>query len=100
MRATLTDLRMMALLLGLKHWTDEDWKPELSVERARYWLPLIIKLHIPHMAMLRHVEGQLFYYKDAEGKGWRDLVSVLLSKRALLVIALSHADEHNEPVKW
>jgi hypothetical protein len=94
------DLRLMALLIGLKHWSEEDWKPELSVERVRHWLPLIVKLHIPHMAMLASLNGQLHYYKDPEGKGWRDLVSTLLAKRALLLIALMHADEHNEPVKW
>lgn len=89
----------MALLIGLKHWSDDDWKPELSVERARHWLPLLIKLHIPHAALLSHLNGQLFYYKEKEG-GWRELISALLAKRALLVLALSHAVDHDEPVKW
>jgi hypothetical protein len=90
----------MAILIGLKHWTNDDWKDELSVDRARHWLPLLIKLHIPQMALLHHLKGQLYYYKDTEGKGWRDLVSALLAKRALLVIALSHAVDHNQPVQW
>jgi hypothetical protein len=99
-RASRRDLRSMALMLGLKHWSADDWKPELSVERARHWLPLLIKLHIPQAALLLHLQGQLFYYKDVEGKGWRDLVSTLLARRALLVIALSHAVDHDQPVKW
>lgn len=90
----------MALLIGLKHWTDDDWEPELSVERARYWLPLLIKLHIPQAALLAHLNSQLYYRRDDEGKGWRDLISALLAKRALLVLALSHAVDHDEPVKW
>lgn len=100
MKASFNDFRLLAVLIGVKHWTNDDWADQLSVERAEYWLPLVTKLHVPQQALLRSLEGQLFYYKDDEGRGWKELVSTLLNKRALVLLRLMHAVDNKEPVRW
>lgn len=90
----------MCLLISQPCWHADDWKNELPVERAQYWLPLVTKLHIPHQVLLQSLKGRIYYYKDDDGRGWKDLIGTLLAKRALVLLALMHAVNHDEPIHW
>lgn len=99
-RATWADFRLMMLLVGPKSWHPDDEKNELPVERAEHWLPLITKLHVPQQALYEHLHGRLFYWKDNDGTGWKNLIGVLLAKRALVLLELMAAINRKEPVRW
>jgi hypothetical protein len=97
MQATMADFRELAALIGVeRHWRADDGKDALPVERADYWLPLIVQAHIPQLVLTR----QLYNNEACDPDRYRDRVRDLLNRRALLVLALSHAVDHNQPVRW
>jgi hypothetical protein len=91
------DFRALAALIGVEqHWRADDGKDVLPVERANYWLPLIVRAHIPQLVLTR----QLYNNEATNPARYRERVSDLLNRRALLILALSHAIENNRPVTW
>lgn len=91
------DFRAIAALLGIeKHWHSDDGKDTLSVERARYWLPLVTRAHIPQLVL----SEQLRNNEKPNPEGFRTKVHNLLNQRAMLLLALDYAARRNTPVEW
>lgn len=101
MKASWTDFLLMVTLISNQPLlTPEDWEEKLPLERARHWLPLITRLHIPQQALLRVLEGTMFYEKDEAGIGWKDFIKSLLDRRARVALALDYAIRRHQPVEW
>jgi len=98
--ASHADFVALGHLIGVEYWHNDDWLPEMPVERAKVWRALLVRTHIAQVVLKAKLEDRLHWNDNDEGTTYRRIVSDYLDKKYHVIEMFNHAIDTDTPVKW